>query len=217
MSRFTFAVVNAGQRNSDVRPELVATSTKGGFRLTGPAAEILGIAPGDYAMFVKGTAEDGSVSWFVSKGYAMKNSNGTVQVCKPTGAKAYVEENFDAILAKAMESGNQEFIDALTVEGITRDEQVELLAGAMTTTKYQGSKCASPSKQTGLGATLTFTDNNIWSQLKKDIDDPESINRAFALDVEDVIIAPVSDGYETVEVKLLMLGESVDAAPLARQ
>lgn len=217
MSRFTFAVVNAGQRNSDVKPELIATSTKGGFRLTGPAAEALGIAPGDYTMFVKGTAEDGSVSWFVGKGYAMKNSNGTTQTCKPTGAKAYIEENFDAVLAKALESGDAQLVEALTVEGISRDEQVELLSDAMTTVKYQGSKCASPSKQTGLGATLTFTDNNIWSQLKKDVEEPETINRAFALDIDDVIVASVSNGYENVDVKLLMLGDFSDAAPISRQ
>lgn len=217
MSNFTFSVVNAGQRNSDVKPEIIATSTKGSFRLTGPAAEILGIAPGDYAMFVKGTGEDGSVAWFVGKGFAMKNSNGTIQTCKPIGIKAYIAENFDACLNKAMSEGDAELVDALSVEGISRDEQIELMANATTTTKYQGSKCASPSKQTGLGATVTFTDNNIWNQLKKDVDEPEKINRAFSLDVDNVVVASLPNGFDNVDVKLLMLGESVDAAPITRQ
>lgn len=216
MGSFKLSVVNAGQRNVNVAPQIIATSTKGSFRLTGPAAEALGVAPGDYVMFLKGSDDAGNVVWAVAKGYAMKNSNGTLQTCKPYGAKAYVEENFNAVLEQALASGNEKLIEALTVEGISHDAQVELLSDAMTTTKYQGSKSASPSKQTGIGATVTFTDNNIWSQIKSDVDDPESINRVFSLDPSEIVETEVSDGHGMVTIKALVLGESVDEAP-ARQ
>ena len=56
-SAFGFAAVNAGQRNVAVEPQLVATSTNGAFRLTAPVTKLLGIAPGDYVMFVNNIAQ----------------------------------------------------------------------------------------------------------------------------------------------------------------
>ena len=53
---FGFSAVNAGQRNVAVDPQLIATSTLGAFRLTGPVTKLLGIAPGDYVMFVNNIA-----------------------------------------------------------------------------------------------------------------------------------------------------------------
>lgn len=50
---FGVSVVVAGQRQgSNNQPQLIATSTNGGFRLTGAATRILGIMPGDYVMFL---------------------------------------------------------------------------------------------------------------------------------------------------------------------
>lgn len=55
---FGVSVVVAGQRQGgNNRPELIATSTNGGFRLTGAATRILGVMPGDYVMFLNNLAQ----------------------------------------------------------------------------------------------------------------------------------------------------------------
>ena len=50
--KFGFGVAISGQRNNDYVPELVALSTKGGFRITPQVSKKLGIAGGDYVMFI---------------------------------------------------------------------------------------------------------------------------------------------------------------------
>ena len=55
-SGFGFAVVAAGQRNMTADPQVIATSTEGGFRITGPVTRILGIQHGDYVMFINNVA-----------------------------------------------------------------------------------------------------------------------------------------------------------------
>lgn len=49
---FGFSAVNAGQRNTSVEPQVIAVSTEGNFRLTGPVTRALGIEHGDYVMFL---------------------------------------------------------------------------------------------------------------------------------------------------------------------
>lgn len=49
---FGFGVVVSGQRNTTYAPELVALTTKGGFRLTPPVTKALGLQHGDNVMFV---------------------------------------------------------------------------------------------------------------------------------------------------------------------
>ena len=50
--KFGFGVAISGQRNNDYVPELVALSTKGGFRITPQVSKKLGVASGDYVMFI---------------------------------------------------------------------------------------------------------------------------------------------------------------------
>lgn len=54
---FGFSAVNAGQRNVVVDPEVIAVSTEGNFRITGPVSKALGIASGDYVMFLSNVDE----------------------------------------------------------------------------------------------------------------------------------------------------------------
>lgn len=56
LSKFNFGVVNAGQRNVVVSPQLVATSTNGGFRVTAPVSKALGLHHGDYVAFINNLA-----------------------------------------------------------------------------------------------------------------------------------------------------------------
>ena len=80
--------------------------------------------------------------------------------------------------------------------------------------KYKGSKAANPAGLTGAGTSLTFTDSNVWKQLKADMgDDATKLNRVFDIDVEELQDIELSDGYKTVVVKALVLGDSTDKEP----
>lgn len=53
---FGMSVVNLAKRGVVAEPELIANTTPGSFRLTAPVTRALGIASGDYVMFVGNTA-----------------------------------------------------------------------------------------------------------------------------------------------------------------
>ena len=157
--------------------------------------------------------------WAIAKGILCKNSKGVVLTVTERLTKkdkiAYVEQNFDDVYASAMESASEEMKAALERDGITREEQVEILATSITgreLPKYQGSKCANSSGLTGVGTILTFTDTNVWNEMKSDLSEEEKgkINRSFSIDVNNVQKAVMSDGYEDVEVPFLVLGDYTD-------
>lgn len=50
--KFGFSAVNAGQRNVNYDPQVIAVSTPGGFRMTSPVSKILNVQHGDYIMFI---------------------------------------------------------------------------------------------------------------------------------------------------------------------
>lgn len=52
----TVSIVNAGQRQTSVEPQLIFTSTPGGIRITPPVSKFLGIQHGDYVMFINTVA-----------------------------------------------------------------------------------------------------------------------------------------------------------------
>ena len=54
---FGMSVVNAGQRAVSEEPELVATSTSGGFRISSSVSRAMGVGSGDYIMFIKNVDE----------------------------------------------------------------------------------------------------------------------------------------------------------------
>ena len=61
---------------------------------------------------------------------------------------------------------------------------------------------------------MNFTDSNVWKQLKADLrDEATAVNRVYELDLENVQDVVISNGYEDVTVKVLVLGESTDKAP----
>ena len=253
---FGFAAVNAGQRNVAVEPQLVALSTLGGFRLTGPATKLLGIAPGDNVAFVSNVdqidaaiaANDPTIvafaeeqglelgsaelaiaahkefdQWAVCKGYALYNSKGTPLTTKERlslkDKEAIVKANFDEILASAMASDNAELVEALSREGISYEEQAELLMSVVEgreVPKYQGSKSANPSGMIGVGLNLNFTDSNVWNQLKVGVEEPTKINRVFDLLVDYTETIMLSNGYEDIKVTIIPLGYYTDKAPATR-
>lgn len=255
-SAFGFSAVHAGQRNVSVEPQLIATSTKGAFRLTAPVTKLLGIAPGDYVMFINNIAnideaiakqtpdvvafaeenglELGSPEltiamhkefdmWAVAKGIQLYSPKGTPLTCKERlslkDKVAVVRANFDEVLSSALASDNAELVEVLSREGITTEEQVEILASTIEgqdVAKYQGAKTANPSGMTGTGLSLNFTDSNVWNQLKVGMDDAEKMNRVFDVDLESVTTILVDNGYEEVKVAIVPLVDYTDKAPVVR-
>lgn len=251
---FGFAAVNAGQRNVQVDPQLIAVSTSGNFRITPPVSKALGVGHGEYVMFITNAYEidqaiaakapqlvefaeslglefgtpEASVAihkeldqWAIAKGIAEFDPKGNARTATERLTKAdkqkMVKANFDAALEAALASDNEELKDALNRDGITEEEQIDILASGVNgreLPKVKGSKVANSGGVTGPGTSLTFTDSNVWNQLKVDMgDDATKLNRSFEIDVEDLQEVQIHNGYELVTVKALILGESTDKEP----
>lgn len=159
--------------------------------------------------------------WAIAKGVVEYDTKGNQKTTSERLTKndklKFVSQNFDAMLTAALEEADEEVKDALTREGITKEEQMDILTAFVMPRelpKYKGSKAANPAGLTGSGTSLTFTDSNVWKQLKADMgEDATALNRVFDVDVEDLQDIELSDGYKTVTVKALILGESADKVP----
>ena len=155
----------------------------------------------------------------VAKGIQEFTDKGTPKKCAVRLTKkdkiAYVSEHYDEAYAAAMESGDEALVAALTAEDVTREQIVAILAEGMEspeTDKYTGSKCANSSAMLGTGTVVTFTDTNIWNQLKADMsaEDKGKYLRVYAVDTDDLQRVVVSNGCKDVEVPFLVLGEYED-------
>lgn len=159
--------------------------------------------------------------WMIAKGIKQYDSKGNVKTTVERLSKndkiRFATQNFDAMLEAAMEQGDEETKDALSRDGITKEEQIEILANFVTPRelpKYKGSKTANPAGLTGIGTTLNFSDVNAWKQLKADMkDDATKLNRVFSVDVENVQTMLVDNGYEQISVKALILSDYTDKEP----
>lgn len=159
--------------------------------------------------------------WAVAKGIVEYDTKGnqkttTERLTKNDKIK-FVSQNFEDMLATAMEQADEETKDALSREGVTKEEQIDILAAFVTPRelpKYKGAKAANPAGLTGAGTSLTFTDSNVWKQLKADMgDNATKFNRVFDVDLENLQDIELSDGYKTVTVKALVLGDYTDKEP----
>ena len=159
--------------------------------------------------------------WAVAKGIVEYDTKGnqkttTERLTKNDKIK-FVTQNFEDMLATAMEQADDETKDALSREGVTKEEQTDILAAFVTPRelpKYKGAKAANPAGLTGAGTSLTFTDSNVWKQLKADMgDNATKFNRVFDVDLENLQDIELSDGYKTVTVKALVLGDYTDKEP----
>lgn len=159
--------------------------------------------------------------WAIAKGIIEYDTKGNQRTTSERLTKndkvKFVSQNFETMLEQAMEQADDETKDALSRDGITKEEQIDILSAFVTPRelpKYKGSKTANPAGLTGAGISLTFTDSNVWKQLKADMgDDATKFNRVFDVDVENLQDIVLSDGYKDITVKALILGESVDKEP----
>ena len=251
---FSFAAVNAGQRNTTVEPQLIAVSTEGNFRMTPPVSKALGIGHGEYVMFINNIdsidaaiaarakevvdfceandLEVGSTEaaialhkefdmWAIAKGIVEYDTKGNAKTTTERLTKKdklkFVSQNYETMLEAALKDADEETKDALSREGVTKEEQMDILTAFVTPRelpKYKGSKVANPAGLTGIGTSLTFTDSNVWKQIKADMgDDAEAMNRVFDIDVESLQDVPLHDGFKEVTVKALILGDYTDKEP----
>lgn len=190
-------------------PDLVAYCEQNGLDIDSPEAKVAIHREFDAWAIAKGIQE------FDSKG----NPKTTTERITKADKMKFVSTNFDSMLAAAMDDENlpEETRDALTREGITKDEQMNILVDFVIPRelpKYRGAKTANPAGLTGVGVTLNFTDSNVWKQLKVDMgDSAKEMNRIFDLDIENIQTVTMSDGYKDVTVKAITLGNYVDKKP----
>lgn len=157
--------------------------------------------------------------WGIAKGIQMFDKNGNAVKTKERMSKTdkveYVTNNFDDVLKAAIENGEPEFAASLQVEGITKEEQIEILANAVNpeqVNKYYGSKCSNSSNLSGTGVSLTFSDSAVWSALKEDLgEETKKMSRTFEVDIKELREVPYFNGHKEVIVKAAMLGEFKDA------
>lgn len=159
--------------------------------------------------------------WAVYKGIVEKDGKGLVKMTTERLSKQdkirFASANFDVMLESALANADDEVKEALTREGVTREEQIDVLAAFVKPRelkKYSGSKVANPAKLVGKGTVVTFTDTNVWNQIKHDLGDTATtVNRAFDIDVENLIDLEINNGYEVVAVKAVLLGAYTDEKP----
>lgn len=157
--------------------------------------------------------------WGIAKGIQMFDKNGNAVKTKERMSKTdkveYVTNNFDDVLKAAIENGEPEFAASLQVEGITKEEQIEILANAVNpeqVNKYYGSKCSNSSNLSGTGVSLTFSDSAVWGALKEDLgEEAKKMSRIFEVDIKELREVPYFNGHKEVIVKAAMLGEFKDA------
>lgn len=156
--------------------------------------------------------------WGIAKGVQMFDKNGNAVKTKERMSKTdkveYVTNNFDDVLKAAIENGEPEFAASLQVEGITKEEQIEILANAVNpeqVNKYYGSKCSNSSNLSGTGVSLTFSDSAVWGALKEDLgEEAKKMSRTFEVDIKELREVPYFNGHKEVIVKAAMLGEFKD-------
>lgn len=156
--------------------------------------------------------------WGIAKGIQMFDKNGNAVKTKERMSKSdkveYVTNNFDDVLKAAIENGEPEFAASLQVEGITKEEQIEILANAVNpeqVNKYYGSKCSNSSNLSGTAVSLTFSDSAVWGALKEDLgEEAKKMSRTFEVDIKELREVPYFNGHKEVIVKAAMLGEFKD-------
>lgn len=156
--------------------------------------------------------------WGIAKGIQMFDKNGNAVKIKERMSKTdkveYVTNNFDDVLKAAIENGEPEFAASLQVDGITKEEQIEILANAVNpeqVNKYYGSKCSNSSNLSGTGVSLTFSDSAVWGALKEDLGkEAKKMSRTFEVDIKELREVPYFNGHKEVIVKAAMLGEFKD-------
>ena len=146
------------------------------------------------------------LEYYIAKGVPQYNRNGEplmvpVRFSKEDKEKFIAEHaaelvaaNRDALIERA---GNEDATDEELAALITVDD-IE----SPTTQAIYGSRTSTTSNKTGVGLQLGFTDSNIWTQLKLDMDADlrTRMNRIFDVDVTAPVHTSFHNGKADVDV-----------------
>lgn len=159
--------------------------------------------------------------WAIAKGHQLFDGKGkALQV-----AERYTKEEKEEWLADNVEEAVEMYRAQLIEKAGNPDATDEELASLITVDmikspmvdKFQGSKSSTTSNNTGIGLPLSITDANVWAILKKDLEDPTSVNRVFDVDLNDATDITVNDGFKKVQVRMVPFTFREDAAPMVRE
>lgn len=159
--------------------------------------------------------------WAIAKGVTLLNSNGTPKSAKvrmtAEDKKAYIVKNGAAIA----EANREALLERLGVEDATEEELIAAITVDdidITCDAQSGSKTATSSNATGIGLQLGFTDNNIWNQMKSDLDEDAraKVNRKYDVLLEDAFEADFNDGAKDIKIKCVPVQFVADEAPVVR-
>ena len=188
-------------------PAIVAFCEEKGLELGSPEASVIIHKEMDMWLIAKGVEE------FDSKG----NHKTMAERLTKADRTAFVEKHFDEMVEAAKTADDEDIAALANDEDTPRDVMITALLPWVTPkelNKVSGSKVANPGSQTGAGVVLTFTDSNVWGQLKSDLgEDGTKVNRVFDVDVDNPIKVQINNGYKMVEVWALALGDYTDVAP----
>lgn len=205
---FVTNVENIDEAIRNKAPEVIAFCEENGLEVGSAEAAIALHKEFDMYAIAKGIAE------YDPKG----NMKTTTERLTKNDKIKFVSQRFDEMLAAALEQADEQTKVALTRKDVTKEEQIDILSAFVTPrelTKFKGSKVANPAGLIGAGTSLTFTDSNVWKQLKADMgDDAEKLNRVYDADVENLQDIVINDGYKNVTVKAIILGEYTDKEPV---
>ena len=145
--------------------------------------------------------------WSICKGWALYDRMGepsmvNVRVAKkdkeaflavPENRMKLVEENREALIEEFGELSDEELAEKLTADMVPSPQVQDAY----------GCKTAASSSATTAGATLTFTDTNIWMQLKADLtaDEKAQMKKVYDVVLDEVEEMEVSNGFEKITVK----------------
>ena len=159
--------------------------------------------------------------WAIAKGHQLFDGKGKALQVAERFTKEEKEEWLAANASQAVEMYRAQLIEKSGNPDATDEELAALLTVEMVKSplvdKFQGSKSSTTSNNTGIGLPLSITDANVWAVLKKDLEDPTTVNRVFDVDLnapEDII---VNDGFKEVKVRMLPFTFKEDAAPMVRE
>lgn len=161
--------------------------------------------------------------WGLAKGVIEYDSLGIQQTIDKGITTAdkhkYILDNFTEIYKEAIENAPQDIVDLLVKPGITKAEQINIMAEFIkfeSIPKYRGAKLINFSGSNETGLSLTFCDVNVWLQLKHGLSSAEKhrFNRIFTSNDVEIQEINVFNGYEYVKTKALLLdNEYADKLP----
>ena len=245
--QFGMSAVQSGKRvmQSSNEPTLTANSTKAKFSLAGAVTRIMGLVPGDNIQFVSNIADIDAaiaerdaevIAWCEANNVefgtevaraALIQNFGEYGICK--GVPLFEKDGKVKLVGVRMTAEQKAAAFELNKEKIAEElgksvEEITIDDYAPVTRAYSGARTSTSSNLNGVGLPLTFSDSNMWNELKENLgENAEKINRVFEVKLNEPFSVAVETGRvigdekETVEVSAYKIVFQSDEEPSVRQ